>query len=50
MRINPYFLSLIKSPQDALARQVIPDPRELEDHCANADPLAEEAQIPRFHR
>ncbi len=46
MRINPYFLSLIKDPGDGLARQVIPDPRELADPCDNADPLAEEKQSP----
>jgi lysine 2,3-aminomutase len=46
MRISPYFLSLIRDPQDALARQVIPDPRELQDPCTNADPLAEEEQSP----
>jgi lysine 2,3-aminomutase len=46
MRINQHFLSLIKEPQDALARQVIPDPRELQDPCTHADPLAEEEQSP----
>jgi lysine 2,3-aminomutase len=46
MRITPYFLSLIKGPDDALARQVIPDRRELQDPCTDADPLAEEEQSP----
>ncbi len=46
MRINPYFLALIKGPQDPLARQVLPDPIELQDHCTDADPLAEEEQSP----
>lgn len=46
MRITPYFLSLIRGPHDALARQALPDPRELQDHCTNADPLAEEEQSP----
>ncbi len=46
MRITPYFLDLIKQPQDALARQVIPDPQEVEDLCTNNDPLAEESQSP----
>jgi len=46
MKINPYFLALINGPQDPLARQVLPDPRELQDHCTNADPLAEEEQSP----
>lgn len=46
MRITPYYLSLIKGLDDALARQVIPDPRELQDSCVDADPLAEEKQSP----
>ncbi len=46
MRISPYFLSLIRGPHDALARQVIPDPRELQDPCTDTDPLAEEEQSP----
>jgi lysine 2,3-aminomutase len=46
MRITPYFLSLIKHPHDGLARQVVPDPRELSDPCTQADPLAEEEQSP----
>ena len=43
MRINAYFLSLLKGPHDPLSRQVVPDTRELRDLCTNADPLAEEA-------
>ncbi len=46
MRIPPHLLALIQGPQDALARQFIPDPRELQDPCSDADPLAEEAQSP----
>jgi lysine 2,3-aminomutase len=46
MRVTAYFLSLLRPPGDGLARQVIPDPRELEDPCTHADPLAEEAQSP----
>ncbi len=41
LRINPYFLSLIRSPWDPLWRQVVPDPRELTDEVCMADPLAE---------
>jgi lysine 2,3-aminomutase len=46
MRINPYFLNLIRRADDALGRQVIPDPIELEDLEASADPLGEDAQSP----
>ncbi|MBR9979501.1 MAG: KamA family radical SAM protein [Desulfatitalea sp.] len=46
MRINPYFYSLIKSPDDPLGRQVIPSPEELQDLTGCADPLAEERQSP----
>lgn len=45
MRINPYWLSLARQPQDPFWRQAVPDPLELEDG-AEADPLAEEAQSP----
>lgn len=44
--INPYFLSLIKEPWDPLARQVLPDPREMEDRYGLPDPLAEERMSP----
>lgn len=44
--INPYFLSLIREPLDPLARQVLPDPRELEDKAGCPDPLAEERTSP----
>jgi lysine 2,3-aminomutase len=46
MRITPYLLSLLKGPHDGLARQVVPDPRELQDPCIHTDPLAEEEQSP----
>lgn len=46
MRINPYFLSLIQAVDDPLGRQVIPNPVELNDAEAAADPLGEEAQSP----
>lgn len=44
--INPYFLSLIREARDPIARQVLPDPRELEDESGSADPLAEEKTSP----
>ncbi len=46
MRINPYFLSLIKAPGDPIARQVIPDPLELAGCGAIEDPLTEDLQSP----
>jgi lysine 2,3-aminomutase len=46
MRINRYFLARIESAGDVLARQVLPDVRELRDPCADWDPLAEELQSP----
>ena len=46
MRITPYFASLMKNPLDGLARQAIPDPRELDDTCGDMDPLTEEMQSP----
>lgn len=44
--INPYFLSLIRGSWDPLAKQVLPDPRELEDRSGSPDPLAEEKMSP----
>jgi len=47
MRINPYFLSLIKKKGDPIWKQCVPDVAELEDHGAlTADPLFEEPQSP----
>jgi lysine 2,3-aminomutase len=42
MRINPYFLKLILQHGTPLARQAIPDARELAEQPCLADPLAEE--------
>ncbi|MFP4446487.1 MAG: KamA family radical SAM protein [Desulfosudaceae bacterium] len=46
MRINAYYAGLIGRADDALGRQVIPDPRELEDIVYEDDPLAETEQSP----
>ncbi|MBU2490104.1 MAG: KamA family radical SAM protein [Proteobacteria bacterium] len=43
--VNPYFLSLIRSADDPLGRQVVPDPREADDP-SGPDPLAEESMSP----
>jgi lysine 2,3-aminomutase len=46
MRITPYYLSLIGEPGDAIWRQCVPDPAELEDDCQSPDPLDEERLSP----
>jgi lysine 2,3-aminomutase len=46
MRINPYYLGLIKAPGDPLWRQAVPDPLELNDEVCLADPLDEENRSP----
>ncbi|MCP4748837.1 MAG: KamA family radical SAM protein [Desulfobacteraceae bacterium] len=46
MRLNTYFLSLIQSADDPLAKQVIPDIIELTDCRGPDDPLKEQAQSP----
>jgi len=46
IRINPYYLGLIKAKGDPLYRQVVPDIRELEDPCGMLDPLAEDQDSP----
>ena len=47
MRVNPYVLSLIRSPDDPWWRQAIPDLRELDaDAAVTPDPTGEEAQSP----
>lgn len=46
MRINPYYLSLIKSSSEALCKQVVPDIREIRDKTLIDDPLCEENQSP----
>jgi lysine 2,3-aminomutase len=46
MRINPYYLGLIRSVQDPLWKQAVPDPMELNDSICIPDPLAEESLSP----
>jgi lysine 2,3-aminomutase len=46
MRINPYFLNLIRTPGDPLWKQAVPDPAELEDNTCLEDPLEEENLSP----
>lgn len=46
MRINPYFLSLIKEKGDPIGLQVIPSRDEIEDSVCVADPLNEEGDSP----
>lgn len=46
MRINPYYLSLIRRPGDPVWRQAVPDPAELADSLGTIDPLCEEACAP----
>jgi lysine 2,3-aminomutase len=46
LRINPYYLSLIRQPGDPIWRQAVPDPAELADTAGTADPLCEEQQSP----
>lgn len=46
LRINPYYLGLIKAKDDPLYRQVVPDARELEDEAGVEDPLAEDQDSP----
>jgi len=46
LRINPYYLSLIKEKNDPLWKQAIPDIREIRDSLNMDDPLTEEAQSP----
>jgi lysine 2,3-aminomutase len=46
MRINPYFLHLIKTPNDPLWKQAVPDPAELKDDICLEDPLDEENLSP----
>ena len=43
MRINPYYLGLIKKKGDPLYLQAVPDEREISDVAGEEDPLAEEA-------
>ena len=46
MRINPYYLRLIKQPGDPLWRQAVPDLLELDDTVCMEDPLNEEDLSP----
>ncbi|MBU0485168.1 MAG: KamA family radical SAM protein [Proteobacteria bacterium] len=46
MRINPYYLGLIKSQGDPLWRQAVPDPQEINDQICLEDPLDEENRSP----
>jgi lysine 2,3-aminomutase len=46
IRVNPYYLSLIRYPGDPIWLQCIPDAVELEDRNAMEDPLNEEADSP----
>jgi len=46
MRINPYYLALIRGPGDPIWRQAVPDEQELADAVGLDDPLAEEALSP----
>jgi lysine 2,3-aminomutase len=46
MRVNPYYLGLIRSVGDPIWRQAVPAEEELQDFTCLADPLAEEIQSP----
>ena len=46
MRINPYYLQLIKKAGDPLWKQAVPDAAELLDHVCMEDPLGEEDLSP----
>jgi lysine 2,3-aminomutase len=46
MRINPYYLSLIKHKGDAIYKQCIPECREITDENGLEDPLNEEGLSP----
>jgi len=46
MRINSYYLGLIRSVNDPLWKQAVPDPIELNDSICIPDPLAEENLSP----
>ena len=49
MRITPTVMATIKARGDAIWRQVVPDPAELEDEDAEADPLEEDMMSPVPH-
>jgi len=46
MRVNPYYLSLIKSVGDPIWQQAVPSAEELQDTVCPVDPLNEENQSP----
>lgn len=46
MRINPYYLGLIKERDDPIYKQCIPDSREITDNAGFHDPLNEEGSSP----
>ena len=46
IRINPYYMSLIRYPGDPIWLQCIPDAKELEEDGFSEDPLNEEAHSP----
>ena len=46
IRVNPYYMSLIRYPGDPIWRQCIPDAIELQDEHASEDPLNEEGDSP----
>jgi lysine 2,3-aminomutase len=46
MRVNPYYLGLIKEVDDPIWRQAVPSEQEVHDSVCYADPLEEENQSP----
>ena len=46
MRVNPYYLSLIKDVDDPIWRQAVPSEKELHASVCHIDPLEEENQSP----
>ncbi len=46
MRINSYYLGLIKTVGDPIWKQAVPDPKEIRDSVCMPDPLAEEDLSP----
>lgn len=46
MRVNPYYLKLIKSKNDPIWKQCIPDFKEITDKRGQVDPLKEESYSP----
>ena len=46
MRINPYYLGLIREKNDPLWKQAVPDIREIQDQVCMVDPLGEEGLSP----